>query len=172
MLRRAAILYLAFSSSAVAAELSDAFGGPVFGVEWGAELDVVRSVHPKGKKFDSFGVVRYEVRDGRTLFDIERREKDKITFAFDAEGRLTAIGANFKFSTETYGELLTKLKTLFGEYLVVDNESGANIVRWEDESVVLSLAHVPGALSSGNISVTIEYSGLEIPQTSAEDLGF
>jgi hypothetical protein len=63
--------------------VDELIGEGLFGVKWGATLDEVKAIHPGGTTTIFDGVTfGYEVESDRTIFELERRPDDKISFGF------------------------------------------------------------------------------------------
>ncbi|MBV1911378.1 MAG: hypothetical protein KUG78_18950 [Kangiellaceae bacterium] len=107
-----------------------------------------KGVHPQGNKKSYGNVVHMELKDGRKVLGVERRDKDKIVFGFDFEGRLSSVGVYHRANS-------------FGV-----------ISEWpNDEGVKISLSHISYGLSR-DVIFTIEYQALKMPLKTKEELGF
>ncbi len=93
------------------AELERVIGEGVFGVPWTATVEDVRSLFPDGEieKLDSSTL--YTVRDGRTIFEVERRERDTIMFGFRDDGALISVTVGLKDCASIYPRVIK----FFGE---------------------------------------------------------
>jgi len=168
------LLILIFPLSANAGQIQDIFGEGIFGVKWGASLEKVKSQFPEGKSSSKYGVLRYKIKDGRKLFGLERSTSDTITFSFDTNGMFIAIGIDFQYnSTKSYGELLHKLRTTFGESKSKPNSVGVTQVIWpEDAGIKISLTTIPGVFGGIDyLLFGVERNNKPQP-TRKEDLGF
>lgn len=160
------------SLTSFAGNISNIFGDGVFGAEWGDTKEQVKEELPGGEENNEFGMVTYEIKDGRDLFDAERNSSDYIKFTFDSSDELMGVTIQFPLnSVDDYVKLLTKLTTAFGEGEGVPNSVGANMVKWREEDVTIGLLHVPGSFSLGQLLLTIEYGQAPAP-VSKSKLGF
>jgi hypothetical protein len=167
-----ALVVLLSAVNGYCGEIGDLFASGVFDTEWGDTIEAVEKVHPKGKRKSYSKIDHYIVRDDRTIFGIERKKGSKIWFAFDSEARLNAVSVYFKGSD--FGNLLSKLDTMFGEHSVPDTENvaGAVFPTWpEDKNVKISLMYLPKTFGAETI-FGIHYTGLDKPKANKKDLGF
>lgn len=169
-----ALVFVFQSLSAVAGPISDTFSDSVFGVKWTDDIEIVKRKFPGGKIKDNAGISVYEVKDGREVLKTRRTKKDKITFTFNAVGKLNGIGIEFPYEgTESFSTLLNKMTTYFGTYDNDDentSEFGMNIVWPTDNHITLTLAIVPKILGGFDIIMGI---GRVVPvEASKNELGF
>lgn len=166
-------IFQLFSFSAVAGNIANVFSEGIFGVKWGSNKDQVIEVIPGGKIGDEFGIVTYTIKNGRTLFGIERRKNNYAKFNFDSNDRLVGATIEFPDSTEIYGALLTKINTTFGQnFQPVPNSLGAAVVKWpEEEGITLLLSYISGMFNSGSVLFSIGYR-LQPANVSKDELGF
>ena len=82
------LLILIFPLIADAGQIKEVFGEGIFGVKWGYTVEQVKGVHPDGKLKKQSGYTHYIIKDGRTIFDVERKN-NKSSFA-PLNGRETA----------------------------------------------------------------------------------
>lgn len=117
----AAIAILLLKNVAVhAGPLADTFGPGLFGVKWGATKTEVEAVHPNGKWHHS-PVDSYQIDDSRPIFGMERK-KQKITFAFASDDRLTSMAIYFGGGSMGYANVLHFMTEQFGPPLRNENE--------------------------------------------------
>jgi hypothetical protein len=171
-------------SAVLGGEIHNIFGEGVFGTKWGMTVDEVNEIFPKGKKVKYGKIVTFEVVDGRKVLDIERRQKDKIVFGFDALGRLSSVNVGFKNDAEIVGSLWVKLDTLFGDSKVDGNDINpladpalslaSSKFEWPvDQGISVRLVSTVGMLMFiDNLDLVITNHGLEKPDVSKESLGF
>jgi len=168
------LLILIFPLSANAGQIEDIFGEDIFGVKWGASLETVKSKFPEGKENTQSGWLSYKVKDGRKLFGLERDSSDKITFHFDANGRFFGVGIDFpNNSSKSFGEILNKLQTTFGDSESKPNSVGVISVRWPaDAGIKISLTTIPGVFGGIDYFLFGVERNIKPQQTRKEDLGF
>jgi len=163
------VFVIVLSPMAYSGEINDVFGGGIFDTKWGQKIEAIKESHPKGKRKNYGNIVHLEVKDDRNVLGVERREKDKIVFGFDSEGRLSSAGVYYK--SDTFGDLLSKLDTLFGSHTNKDSSYGV-ITEWPiDEGVKISLSFISFGLNS-DVIFTVEYQALDKPTKSKKELGF
>lgn len=174
MRKLALIVALLFAQAAHAGPLAELFADGVFGLPWGSSLDDVKTAFPDGKSDNQSSIPRYAVKDDRPLFNIERTPKNEITFVFDAHGDMHGVGIEFPAKgAEVFTVLLNTLTTYFGPHENVPNDLGTVAVKWPmDEGVTLSLIHLPGVFSSGDVLVSIGYTAQQRDTPTKESLGF
>lgn len=118
IMRTLLALFFVFQSlPTVAGPISDIFSDSVFGVKWTDDIETVKRKFPSGKLDDESGMVIYSVRDGREVLKTKRTDKNKISFSFDAVGKLNGVSIEFPYDgTESFGDLFNKMTTYFGTY--------------------------------------------------------
>lgn len=153
--------FLIFSSSqSYAGKIEDTFKSGIFGIEWGSSQEMVQNSFPKGKLDKSLGILQYTVEDSRTIFEILREEDNYIKFFFDSDNELNGVAIEFPYNgVSDFGSLLTKLKTLFGDYPSGGGVHGAVMVNWApDNGVQISLTQIPGMFSGGDLVFSVGYT--------------
>ena len=169
------LLVLIFPLIAEAGQIKEVFGEGVFGVKWGNTIEQVKNVYPNGNLKKQSGYTNYVIQDGRTILGVERKDKNPITFYFDANLKLYAVGIEFPNPNKNFGVLLNKIDTTFGSEHITNNQSkkyNAALVNWKpDEGVSLGLMLIPGAFSSGQLIFSVKIDLL--PESrSKKSLGF
>jgi hypothetical protein len=155
--------------NASAGEISKVFGVGIFDTLWGDSVEDVNDVFPDGK-IETYGdITQLVIKDGRSVFGLERDKKALIRFAFDSEGRLN--GAAVYFDGDDYTSLISKLSTLFGEYSKPNPQSYTALQWPKDNEITLFLSLAPSTFSMETV-FSIGYSGLNKPSKSKEELGF
>lgn len=164
------VLVVGFAVPTFAGPISDTFSDSVFGVKWTDDLETVKRKFPGGKVNDDHGFLTYEARDGREVLKTARTDKNKITFAFDAVGKLNGVGVEFPYDgIESFTELMNKMTTYFGAHDQQKSEYGLNIIWPTDNSITISLIVMP-EMFSFDILMSI---GRVVPvEASKEELGF
>jgi hypothetical protein len=87
----ALLLFMLVSSQVHASSLDEVFNDGVFGTKWNATLSEVENIFPNGKKDEVAGLMIYEIKDGRSIFGLDRNHSDFIKFHFNADHHLTAV---------------------------------------------------------------------------------
>jgi hypothetical protein len=123
--------------------VDELFGDGVFGVTWQMTLDDIRTLYPDGKLSPhSLSVApMYEIQDSRTVLEIERHKRAKISFLFYESGTLMGISVDFPNCPELTGKLLSILgppqslppKNLRGHFL-----GAMGFGQWHSDSVSVS----------------------------------
>jgi hypothetical protein len=90
MLRAAMLCALSLPAWGQNTTVDDLVGEGMFGVNWADGLEAVRAKHPDGERTELDRFVHWTVTDGRSVFDVERRRKNRIQFIFVAD-RLGAV---------------------------------------------------------------------------------
>lgn len=103
-----------------AGPIADTFGPGLFGVTWDGTKEQVQGFNPGGK-WHHEPVDSYQVADSREIFGIARK-KQKITFAFTADGRLSSVGIYFGGGIDGYAKVLHFMTEQFGPPLQNTNE--------------------------------------------------
>lgn len=174
-MKRLALMFVLqlFSQLAVAGSIADVFSEGIFGVKWGSPIEEVEKALPAGVAATQVGIATYTIQDGRTLFGVQREDSNSIRFSFDSNGEMNGVSIEFPLNAiDDYGVLFTKLNTVFGRGEDAPNSLGVQVVKWpEDQGIGISLMHLPGVLSIGDLLFTIEYRP-ELHGVSKEDLGF
>lgn len=164
------IAFLLLPSTLLANKISDVFSGSIFDVPWESSLSTAKSVHPGGKTFPGSDAV-YTIKDGRTVFGIQRDRKSEITFSFDDADRLVSVSVDF--TADDMSALYNRLSTLFGN--PNPPESAYMLATWpEDAGFTIRLIQVPPASIFGSVKIqfNITHTPKSKPETSKEDLGF
>lgn len=161
-MRRLLLSALFFISQSVfSGEIAQLYEHGVFDTRWGDSMEQVKAVFPTGKREAYKEVVLYVVRDGRPLFNVERKRNAFITFGFDPAQRLNSVAVEFQVND--YNKLLHNLDQQFGEHITLSDDSTARIVTWpNDKGVELSLTMSRAGFFTQEIktSVNIIYTGL------------
>lgn len=155
-----AILFI--SQSAYAGAIADIYQNGAFGTKWGDTIDNVKKVFPAGKRETYKEVVMYVTRDGRPLFNVERKKNAFITFGFNPEKKLNSIAVEFQI--EDYSALLKNLDTQFGAHTMQSDNSTARIATWpQDNGIQLSLTMARAGFFSQEVrtSFNIIYTDTE-----------
>jgi hypothetical protein len=168
MLRAAVLCLLSLPACGQNTAVDELFGEGVLGVKWYDSLEAVRAIHPDGKRSEGeqIGGQRpfyWTVRDARAVFEIERRRRDNIQFAFFAE-RLRSVFVMFSDCDEVV-ESLTKLLGPF-DTIAPDPGSGSlrrNRGRWTGTKV-----NVDATRFFGDCLVTIDVPVLVPAQSASE----
>jgi hypothetical protein len=152
-----------------AGEIADVFGDGVFSTRWGYGFQEVQEQFPSARGMGSEPNAYLQVKDGRTVFSVKRKNNSLLTFGFDSLGRLSSVAV--EFDGNDFPELLNRLDTSFGPHTNEENDLGAVIVKWpEDNGVKLSMVGMPGTWKM-DLTLGIEYLGLDKPEVSKESLG-
>jgi hypothetical protein len=129
---------------ASAGKIVEVFSGEIFGVKWGSNQQQVSTVFPKGKSKKQFGIQIYTVRDGRTLFGVERKPNNYIQFVFNADGQMHGVNIEFPNGADGYGTVLNKLNTYFGPHTFHPENKSATVVEWpQDDGFKITLGYIP-----------------------------
>ena len=72
------LVILIFPLTVNAGQIKKVFGDGVFGVKWGYTIEQVEKVHPNGKLKKQSGYTYYEIKDGRTILGVERKNNNPI----------------------------------------------------------------------------------------------
>ncbi len=154
-----------------AGPIADLFADGIWGLAWGSTKDQVKKVFPKGKLVKYGNIELFEVKDGRSVFGVERSSNMKIAVGFDSENRMA--GASIYFASDAFAKLQQKLITEFGAPLSPkENATGTTVLQWEtDNGVVLSLSHFAVGFSANTV-VSIGFEELQKPTTDKKSLGF
>lgn len=165
------IFLLVCSFNSTAGPVADLFSDGIWGLSWGSNKDQVKKVFPKGKLVKYGNIELFEVKDGRSIFGVERANSMKIAVGFDAENRMA--GASIYFASDAFVELQQKLITEFGAPLPPQaNATGATVLQWDtDNGVVLSLSHFAVGFSTNTV-LSIGFEALPKPTTDKKSLGF
>ena len=102
----------------------------------------------------------YITRDGRALFDVERKKNSLIIFGFNPEKKLNSIAIDFQM--QDYNQLLKNMDAKFGKHIMKSDDSTARIATWPtDNGVELSLTMARAGFFSQEIktSFNIIYTG-------------
>ena len=168
-----ATLMLLFSANLYGDNITEVFGEGIFELTWGVKLSDVQVTFPNGKKKTKFGILSYDVKDGRSLFGIERKPKDKISFIFNAEKKLFAVNIDFPAkSASDFGTLMQKLETTFGAAESQPNSLGVTALSWpEEDGTKISFTHIPGVIGFGSLLFSVEHRPMP-EKVTKEDLGF
>lgn len=163
------VMLLGTHSVAFAGNVADVFSESILELKWLSSKEEVIEKYPQGKIKTNEGITRYEIKDGRKLFGVERKPRHKITFGFNAYGQLSSVGINF--SMKSFGKLINNLNTFFGpSETPVPNSSGASVLQWPiDNGIQLTLMTYYSMMGSLT-TVSIVYNtpiGVD-----KEDLGF
>jgi hypothetical protein len=108
MLRAAALCALSLPAWGQNTAVDDLVGEGVFGVKWNDGLEAVRATLPDGERSEIDRFVHWTVKDGRSVFDVERRRRDRIQFIFLAD-RLGAVFLMFPACDEVVDALTKSL---------------------------------------------------------------
>lgn len=164
-------IFIVVTVPVFAGPISDTFSDSVFSVKWTDDLETVKRKFPGGKVKENVGILVYEVRDGREILKTNRSDKDKITFSFDATGRVNGVSAEFPYDgIESFTELMNKMTTYFGAHDQQKSEYGLNITWPTDNGVTISLILMPEIIAGYDILLSI---GRVVPvEASKEELGF
>lgn len=158
------IILVCIPRVASSSNMEEIFGSGILNTNWGMDMTTVQEQYPEGRAVEYVGLTQFEISDGRTVLNVERKKTDKISFSFDAKGRLSGIGVYYELSK--FGELLSKLNTLFGSHKNKQTSFGT-VVEWsQEDNVKLSLMQV-----SSDVIFTVEYFGLDKPGISKKELG-
>lgn len=160
-----AMFLLLISNAAFAGKIDDFFSDGAFGVQWGSTIDEVRELHPKGTAKEYVGIQSYIVPHSTPVLKIEREDTD-ITFTFNSEGKLHAIGVSFEGND--IAEAFSSLKSNFGE-----NEplSDSPRIAWpQDGNIKMYLVSIPSGFSVKPV-LTIE-NVAPSSEASKDALGF
>lgn len=163
------IAFLLLPSTLLANKISDVFSDSIFDVPWESSLSTVKSAHPGGKTFPGNDTV-YTVKDGRTVFGIERDRRSEIIFGFDDADRLVSVGVNF--AADDMPTLYNRLTTLFGPH--EPPVGGYVIAEWpEDNGFIIRIFQIPPASVFGNLQILLDitYTPSTRPPISKEELG-
>jgi len=129
---------LLISQSVFSGEVANHYQEGVLGVKWGGTIEDLKKVFPAGKRESYKEVVMYVIRDGRPLFDIQRKRNAFITFGFDPQQRINSVGIDFQIND--YAQLLENLDKLFGAHTMLSDDHTARVAIWpKDNGVELSL---------------------------------
>lgn len=142
-----------------AGNVAETFSKSIFELKWLSSKEEVIKKYPHGKLKTTVGVKSYIIKDGRTLFGVERKKENYISFVFNGEDQLSGVSIQFPMeSTDDFGELLIKLNTYFGSAESKPNSFGVVFVQWpEDSGIKISLTTIPGVFSS-ELLFNVEYT--------------
>lgn len=158
-------LLIAVSTPALAGKVAQLFSDGVFGVQWGANLDEVKASFPEGEVKTYIGIDNYIVPHSKPVLGITRQDTD-ITFTFNADKKLHAVGVSFEGNEFT--DVYSALNTHFGKHQPV---SGSQTIRWPtDEGISMYLVSFPTGFSIKPM-LTIEYIA-PMDNASKDELGF
>jgi hypothetical protein len=158
----AVLCVLGFPAWGQSTAVDELFGEGVLGVKWNDGLETVRAKHPGGERSELRQFVHWTVKDGRTLFEVERRRRDTIQFAFVAD-RLGSVFVTFPDCDEVVGAL-TKSLGAYDE-IAPDPGSGAlrrNLGRWNGATGVRIAATRLFSDCSVEISIPIRGTPAEL----------
>ena len=148
------------SQSAFSGEVADIYQQGALGTKWGDSIEDIKKILPAGKRESYKQVVMYVIRDGRPLFDVERKRNAFITFGFDPKQRLNSVGIDFQI--EDYNKLLNNLDKQFGAHTMLSDDHTARVATWpKDNGVELSLTMARAGFFSQEVktSFNILYTG-------------
>jgi len=151
---------LLISQPVYSGEIGSLYGEGGFGLKWGDTIENIKKAFPSGKRETYKKVVMYVTRDGRSLFDIDRKRNAFITFGFDPEQKLNSIAIDFQI--EDYDKLLDNLDAKFGAHIMKSDNGDARIAIWpKDKGVELSLIMARAGFFSQEVktSFNIIYTG-------------
>ena len=152
------ILFL--SQPVFSGEIADTYQKGAFGTKWGDTMEDLKKSFPRGKRENYKEVIMYITRDGRPVFDIERKKNSLIIFGFNLEKKLNSIAVDFQM--QDYSKLLKNLDAKFGSHVMKSDNSTARIAVWpQDNGVELSLTMARAGFFSQEIktSFNIIYTG-------------
>lgn len=160
-MRRLVLLAIFFiSQPVISGEISDTYEEGAFGVKWGDTIDSIKTVFPAVKRETYKQVVMYVVRDGRPLFNIERKRNALITFGFNPDQKLNSIAIGIQI--EDYSKLLAALDEKFGDHIMKSDDQTARIAVWPkdgDIEISLTMARAGFFTQEVNTSFNIIYTG-------------
>lgn len=159
------LLLMALPCKAFAGKISELFDNGAFGVDWGATIEEVRSVHPDGTEKEYVGIQNYIVQHSKPVLKINRQNAE-IRFTFNSLGQLHAIGVDFTGSD--FVEVYSTLKTYFGENEVLTDSPRISWPR--DGDIKMYLISIPDGFSIKPV-LTIE-NVKPSSEASKDDLGF
>lgn len=108
-----AFIFLAGSSSA--GQISDYFSEDIFGVQWHETVQTVHKQLGRGDLEEKENLLLYTILDGRRIFDVARKDTNRLSFIFNLEGILVGASAEFSADEEVTLELLkNRLDETFG----------------------------------------------------------
>ena len=152
---------LFISQPVFSGEIADAYQEGAFGTKWGDSIENLKKTFPRGKRENYKEVVMYIIRDGRPLFDVERKRNSLMIFGFNPEKKLNSIAVNFQM--QDYSKLIKNLDAKFGNHIMKSDNSTARIATWpKDNGVELSLTMARAGFFSQEIktSFNIIYTGV------------
>jgi hypothetical protein len=126
------------SQPAFSGEVAKLYQEGAFGAKWGDSIERLKEIIPAGKRESYKDVILYVTRDGRTLFDVERKKNAFITFGFDPQQRFNSVAIDFQI--EDYHQILDNLDKQFGPHTMLSDDNTARIAVWpKDNGIELSL---------------------------------
>ncbi|MDH5710602.1 MAG: hypothetical protein OEZ15_02910 [Gammaproteobacteria bacterium] len=138
MRRLVLLVIFLMSQPVISGEISNTYQQGAFGVKWGDTIDNIKTVFPAVKRETYKQVVMYVARDGRPLFNIERKKNSLITFGFNPEQKLNSIAIDLEI--EDYSKLLAALDAEFGDHIMKSDDQTARIAVWpKDNDIEISL---------------------------------
>ena len=161
--------FLFYSGFANAGSIYDSFSSGVFGLPWGSSIEEVKKAFPNGKYTDKYGIKLFRVKDGRTLFEINR-QKQEIIFGFDDLGRMKGVSASFR--DEDYFLLKSKLNTLYGMEEENSKQHSGPYATWEEDDGIIISIYMQTRTFKTLTYVSIGNAKLAQPSATAKDLGF
>lgn len=145
---------LFISQSTYAGEIANIYQDGAFGTKWGDTINEVKKVFPAGKREAYKEVVMYVTRDGRPLFNVERKRNAFITFGFNPEQKLNSVAVEFQI--QDYGVLLKNLDAKFGNHIMQSDNSSARIATWPiDNNIQLSLTMARAGFFSQEVKTSL-----------------
>jgi len=150
MLRAAVLCALSLPAWGQNTAVDDLVGEGVFGVKWNDGLEAVRAKLPDGERSELDRFVHWTVKDGRSVFDVERRRRDRIQFAFLAD-RLGMVLLMFPACDEVVDALTKSL----GPYDEMTPDPGRTAQRWNRGRWSGAKANIEATQYYGDCLVTI-----------------
>jgi len=152
--------------------MSEIFGDGVFGTTWGMSIDKVKAIFPSGNTQEVFGTQRYFIKDGRSIFGIDREKDSFIGFLFGTDKKLVGVSIGMPSGTGDFAKAQNSITTAIGvESKPAKNSAGVPITRWNDGTgIEIGLMQTSGMFSQ---SVTLTIEKKPTPKdTTKEALGF
>jgi len=153
-MRKFLLLGLLFISQPIlAGEISDTYGANVFNIKWGGSIEDVKKVFTYGRRETYKDVVMYVARDGRPVFDIERKKNSLIIFGFNPKKQFNSVAIDIPQAD--YSAMLKVLDKKFGKHTMQSDNSTARIATWpKDGNIELSLTMARAGFFSQEIKTS------------------
>ena len=162
-------------------ELASVFSEGIFDTQWGQSLEEVSAIYPDAKIYDQGkSTSYYRIKDGRTIFSIDRKKSHDITFRFDND-KLTEVVV--ELSSSDWVVLRDQIQANFGMYndnrcatigSAADGRFSGTRQVWCDLASGIYLIESVGmsGLLGSSTFLTVQNRAIEKVESSKSELGF